>query len=150
MKFTSIASMLLIAGMASSVFAADDSFNLKGNVQTQVTKSIADEDNNFSSGWIRANVGGQYKSESLDGLIMLRIFAPEFGNKNVTDATTDENGKVNTAHTTNPVPCVYVDAAEKDVELREGGRLSDLAPTLLDMLGLPKPVEMTGSTLFAG
>ena len=55
-----------------------------------------------------------------------------------------------TAHTTNPVPCVYVDAAEKDVELREGGRLSDLAPTLLDMLGLPKPVEMTGSTLFAG
>ena len=55
-----------------------------------------------------------------------------------------------TAHTTNPVPCVYVDAAAKDVELREGGRLSDLAPTLLDMLGLPKPVEMTGSTLFVG
>ena len=55
-----------------------------------------------------------------------------------------------TAHTTNPVPCVYVDAAEKDVELREGGRLSDLAPTLLDMVGLPKPVEMTGSTLFKG
>lgn len=81
MKFTRIASMLLIAGMASSVFAADDSFSLKGNVQTQLTKSIADEENNFSSGWIRANVGGQYKSENLDGLIMLRIFAPEFGNK---------------------------------------------------------------------
>ena len=80
MKFTRIASMLLIAGMASSVFAADDSFSLKGNVQTQLTKSIADEENNFSSGWIRANVGGQYKSENLDGLIMLRIFAPEFGN----------------------------------------------------------------------
>ena len=55
-----------------------------------------------------------------------------------------------TAHTTNPVPCVYVDAAEKDVKLRDGGRLSDLAPTLLDMLGLQKPVEMTGSTLFVG
>ena len=55
-----------------------------------------------------------------------------------------------TAHTTNPVPCVYVDAAEKDVVLREGGRLSDLAPTLLDMLGLPKPEEMTGTTLFKG
>ena len=81
MKFTRIASMLLIAGMASSVFAADDSFNLKGNVQTQLTKSIADDEHNFSSGWIRANVGGQYKSENLDGLIMLRIFAPEFGNK---------------------------------------------------------------------
>ncbi|MCQ2103248.1 MAG: hypothetical protein MJY98_08505 [Fibrobacter sp.] len=57
-----------------------ESFTLKGNVQTQVTKSIADEDNNFSSGWFRANIGGQYKSESLDGLVMLRIFAPEFGN----------------------------------------------------------------------
>ena len=55
-----------------------------------------------------------------------------------------------TAHTTNPVPCVYVDAAEKDVQLREGGRLCDLAPTLLDMLGLVKPEEMTGSTLFMG
>jgi hypothetical protein len=81
MKFSRIASMLLIAGMASSVFAADDSFSLKGNVQTQLTKSIADDEHNFSSGWIRANVGGQYKSENLDGLIMLRIFAPEFGNK---------------------------------------------------------------------
>jgi len=55
-----------------------------------------------------------------------------------------------TAHTTNPVPCVYVDGAEKDVELRDGGRLCDLAPTLLDMLGLPKPDEMTGATLFKG
>lgn len=80
MKFTKIASALLIAGVASA-FAADGDFALKGNVQTQVTKSINDEDNNFSSGWIRANVGGQYKSENLDGTIMLRIFAPEFGNK---------------------------------------------------------------------
>ena len=81
MKFTRIASMLLVMGMAGAATAADDSFNLKGNVQTQLTKSIADEEHNFSSGWIRANVGGQYKSENLDGLIMLRIFAPEFGNK---------------------------------------------------------------------
>ena len=81
MKFTRIASMLLVMGMAGAATAADDSFNLKGNVQTQLTKSIADEEHNFSSGWIRANVGGQYKSENLDGLIMLRIFAPEFGNR---------------------------------------------------------------------
>ena len=94
MKFTRIASMLLIAGMASTVFAADDSFSLKGNVQTQLIKSIADEENNISSGWIRANVGGQYKSESLEGLIMLRIYAPEFGNKNVTDVSTDKDGNV--------------------------------------------------------
>lgn len=84
MKFNKIAAALVMSLAASTAaFAADatDNMSLKGNVQTQVTKSIADEDNNFSSGWIRANIGGQYKSESLDGLIMLRIFAPEFGNK---------------------------------------------------------------------
>ena len=81
MKFRKIAAAAL--AMSISAFAADatDNMTLKGNVQTQVTKSIADEDNNFSSGWIRANIGGQYKSENLDGTIMLRIFAPEFGNK---------------------------------------------------------------------
>ena len=81
MNLSKIAGTLVIAGMATAAFAVDGDFALKGNVQTQVTKSIADEDNNFSSGWIRANVGGQYKSENLDGTIMLRIFAPEFGNK---------------------------------------------------------------------
>ena len=81
MKHLKIAAALLVAGMATSAFALDGEMSLKGNVQTQVTKSIADEDHNFSSGWIRANVGGQYKSETLEGLILLRIFAPEFGNK---------------------------------------------------------------------
>lgn len=81
MKHLKIAAALLTMGLATSAFAIDGEFGLKGNVQTQVTKSIADEDHNFSSGWIRANVGGQYKSENLEGLIMLRIFAPEFGNK---------------------------------------------------------------------
>ena len=52
-----------------------------------------------------------------------------------------------TAHTTNPVPCILVDDTRKDVKLREGGRLSDLAPTLLDLLGLPVPEQMTGRTL---
>ena len=52
-----------------------------------------------------------------------------------------------TAHTTNPVPCVLVDDEQKSVTLRAGGRLSDLAPTLLDLLGLPVPPEMTGKTL---
>ena len=80
MRYSKIAAALIF-GMATFASAADGDFALKGNVQTQVTKSINDHDNNFSSGWIRANVGGQYKSENLEGLIMLRIFAPEFGNK---------------------------------------------------------------------
>ncbi len=55
-----------------------------------------------------------------------------------------------TAHTTNPVPCILVDDMRKSVTLREGGRLSDLAPTLLDLMGLPVPAEMTGKSLIKG
>ena len=60
----------------------------------------------------------------------------------------DEKAQVPfTAHTTNPVPCILVDDSRKSVELREGGRLGDLAPTLLDLMELPVPQEMTGKTL---
>ena len=49
-----------------------------------------------------------------------------------------------TAHTSNPVPFVVTDP---EVALREGGELSDLAPTILALLGLPIPDEMTGTSL---
>ncbi|NTU77306.1 MAG: 2,3-bisphosphoglycerate-independent phosphoglycerate mutase [Alphaproteobacteria bacterium] len=55
-----------------------------------------------------------------------------------------------TAHTTNPVPCILVDDTRKNATLRTGGRLSDLAPTLLGLLGLPVPQNMTGKTLIEG
>ncbi len=55
-----------------------------------------------------------------------------------------------TAHTTNPVPCILVDNARKHAVLRKDGRLSDLAPTLLTLLGLPVPGEMTGKSLIEG
>lgn len=59
----------------------------------------------------------------------------------------DENGGPFTAHTCNPVWLVLVDEARKGATLREGGRLADIAPTMLDILGLPKPKEMTGESL---
>ena len=59
----------------------------------------------------------------------------------------EENGVPFTAHTTNPVPCVLVDALRKTALLRNDGRLSDLAPTLLEPLGMKKPEEMTGNSL---
>jgi 2,3-bisphosphoglycerate-independent phosphoglycerate mutase len=59
----------------------------------------------------------------------------------------DENGEPFTAHTTNPVWLVLVDDSRRDVKLREGGRLADVAPTVLKMLGIPQPQEMTGESL---
>lgn len=55
-------------------------------------------------------------------------------------------GGPHTAHTTNPVPVILV-GAPKDVTLRSGGRLADLAPSLLKLMGLPQPDEMTGKSL---
>lgn len=55
-----------------------------------------------------------------------------------------ETGGPHTAHTTNPVPVVLVGG--NDGSLLEG-RLADIAPTLLELMGLPKPVEMTGTSL---
>jgi 2,3-bisphosphoglycerate-independent phosphoglycerate mutase len=58
-------------------------------------------------------------------------------------------GQPHTAHTVGPVPLVYV-GERADVHLREGGALRDVAPTLLELLGLPKPAEMTGASLISG
>ena len=60
-----------------------------------------------------------------------------------------ETGQPFTAHTTNPVPFILVNYTD-GVGLREGGKLADIAPTLLDMMGLPKPAEMTGTSLLIG
>jgi len=56
----------------------------------------------------------------------------------------DESGNVKTSHSLNPVPFVYV--GPRKVTVRNG-RLADVAPTILDIMNLPKPAEMTGETL---
>ena len=55
-------------------------------------------------------------------------------------------GGPHTAHTINPVPVILV-GGPVGAKLRDGGRLSDLAPTVLDLMGLPLPPEMTGKSL---
>lgn len=54
-------------------------------------------------------------------------------------------GSVHTAHTTNQVPCILVNG-DTDTQLKDGG-LADLAPTLLEFLGIPQPDVMTGRSL---
>ncbi|MCC6752821.1 MAG: 2,3-bisphosphoglycerate-independent phosphoglycerate mutase [Saprospiraceae bacterium] len=62
------------------------------------------------------------------------------------DYMINEDGSPNTAHTKNPVPCILLtpDKAQNSVR---SGKLADIAPTLLELLGLPAPVEMTGNSL---
>lgn len=62
------------------------------------------------------------------------------------DKMYEPDGSPFTAHTTNPVPFVVCGI---DAKLREGGRLADIAPTMLEILGLPKPEEMDGESLLA-
>ena len=65
------------------------------------------------------------------------------------DVMINEDGSVNTAHTTNPVPVIYVGPAEKEVTLRTDGKLGDVAPTLLRFMGIDQPKEMTGTSLLS-
>ena len=58
----------------------------------------------------------------------------------------EETGDPFTAHTTNPVPFILVNA-DPSWTLKEGGRLADIVPTLLDMMNIPQPKEMTGVSL---
>ncbi|HUT53811.1 MAG TPA: alkaline phosphatase family protein [bacterium] len=60
------------------------------------------------------------------------------------------DGKVDTGHTDSPVPFAIVDEKFQDVRLREGGALTDVAPTVLSLLGIAAPQEMTGSSLILG
>jgi 2,3-bisphosphoglycerate-independent phosphoglycerate mutase len=58
----------------------------------------------------------------------------------------DANGQPHTAHTLNPVPFILVSKAHKKIGLRPGV-LGDIAPTLLDIMGIPQPGQMTGQSL---
>ena len=60
------------------------------------------------------------------------------------DKMVDENGVPFSAHSTNPVPCIIT---KEGLELREGGNLGDVVPTMLELMGLEQPAEMTGKSI---
>jgi 2,3-bisphosphoglycerate-independent phosphoglycerate mutase len=76
----------------------------------------------------------------LDGAL---IITADHGNA---ETMREESGKIQTAHTTNPVPLILVSGRQKAIRLKEGV-LGDIAPTILDLMGLAQPAEMTGSSL---
>ena len=62
------------------------------------------------------------------------------------DNAINADGTPNTAHSLNPVPCVYV---TKNTEAKmQNGKLADVAPTILKIMGLPQPEDMSGKALF--
>ena len=77
-----------------------------------------------------------------NGVIML--LTADHGNAET--MVNPETGKPHTAHTTNEVPFIVINA-EKDVVLRQGGALCDVAPTVLKLMNIPQPAEMTGKSL---
>lgn len=81
------------------------------------------------------------KVRSLGGTVLITA---DHGNA---EQMVDEKGEPHTAHTCNPVWLVLVDDNRKQAVLKEGGKLADMAPTMLKLLGIPQPAEMTGKSL---
>jgi 2,3-bisphosphoglycerate-independent phosphoglycerate mutase len=80
--------------------------------------------------------------ENIDGVALITA---DHGNAELMfDPATNQP---HTAHTTNPVPLILADAHRRFGSLRNGGSLQNVAPTLLDILGIDKPAEMTGESL---
>jgi len=87
-------------------------------------------------------LGEVYKAVRARGGAM--IITADHGNAEL--MVDPRTGGPHTAHTTNPVPLILV-AEERPARLREGGALADIAPTLLGVMGIPAPPEMTGRDL---
>lgn len=84
-------------------------------------------------------IGKVYEAiKKVDGILLITA---DHGNA---DKILDENGLPFSAHTTSPVPLILINS---DKELVDGGNLGDIAPTMLELLKITKPVEMTGKSL---
>ncbi len=80
----------------------------------------------------------------IEGLGGSAIITADHGNA---ECMIDENGEVCTSHTTNIVPLILFGKQYKNCKLRDGGKLCDIAPTLLEILNIKQPIEMTGQSL---
>src|SRR5437763_14559148 len=80
--------------------------------------------------------------EKVDGIALITA---DHGNAEL--MFDDKTGQPHTAHTTNPVPLILFDSKKRFGSLRDGGALENVAPTLLTILGIDRPKEMTATSL---
>lgn len=93
-------------------------------------------------------------AETVDGCVRQLVgLASEYGYTSIiiadhgnSDFMINEDGTPHTAHTTNPVPCIVI--SKEDVRVKDG-KLADIAPTILDVLGVDTPDDMTGESLIS-
>ena len=121
---------------------------------------IADAARQYGVQWSSATVQsmehGARLSDSLSNMLILASSLNDLLEKNGqmficadhgnAEKLVDTDGSPFTAHTTNPVPFVLVNYDEA-YTLREGGCLADIVPTLIEMMGMEQPKEMTGKSL---
>lgn len=114
-------------------FANPDMVGHTGNVEAVVSACQAVD-----------NCTGQIVNKvlELDGAVLITA---DHGNADL--LVNPKTGEPHTAHTVNPVPFIFISNDMKDVKLRTDGKLADITPTMLDLLGIEKPVEMDGETL---
>jgi len=133
---------------------------IESGIYSLVVINFANPDMVGHSGIMKAAIKANEKVDSCVGKLLNSIgklggsllITADHGNS---EMMVGPDGQPWTAHTTNPVPVILVEGEKRklkgygnDIKLREcGGGLSDLAPTLLHLLNLPKPKAMTGSTL---
>jgi len=133
---------------------------IDSGIYSLVVINFANPDMVGHSGIMKAAIQANEKVDSCVGKLVNSIgklggsllITADHGNS---EMMVGPDGQPWTAHTTNPVPVILIEGERRklkgygnDIKLREyGGGLSDLAPTLLHLLNLPKPKAMTGSTL---
>ncbi len=133
---------------------------IESGIYSLVVINFANPDMVGHSGIMKAAIKANEKVDNCVGKLLNSIgklggsllITADHGNS---EMMVGPDGQPWTAHTTNPVPVILVEGENRklkgygnDIKLREcGGGLSDLAPTLLHLLNLPKPKAMTGSTL---
>lgn len=125
---------------------------IKSNQYTLIVVNFANADMVGHSGVINATISAiKAVDKALDeiykatiGIDGTLIITSDHGNA---EQMFNTDGSIRTAHSLNPVPFILINKKFKNIKLKEKGCLADIAPTILDIMDITKPKEMTGSSL---